>query len=548
MTVGSWNGGNGQSGAYSLIRTKNWNGDDSIIAVTVPHPVRDPYGVMRKSTKWVFKEPYIDVKPPSSSTNVFDLVRNTVKYRDDLAAALTSEEAYPKLPSIKPGWNPSRKPKRARLKDNRYTMTARFEADFSAAFTVWGTTGTPGVCNPVDKTRYLYPASSLGGMDAWAYNAYYAAVLLDANDQIKLVNRLKEKLRGTDFNAAVFLGEGHQALGMIANAARRISGSLHALKKGQVTKAVKLLVDRPGLPRNAYESMPNFKRLQSNAARQIREAEATAILPSRGDAGLRRLRKELSLLRRRTAGKPTGSEGKQIEALKAEIAKADKAYDLSVATPKLFSSLWLEMVYGWLPLMKDAEEGAQFLAHHLNVPLQRTYRTSVVKNQRGRRETDLVWCPTYPVGKKIYGYWVKTHRRSLIARVRERESIPKLLGLTSLESVAWELVPWSFVVDWFMPIGDWLEARGFAQGLNATFVTSDKKMGESFKPIGAFEDLGNGSGFYPGYRDVSFDRTISTSLNVPMPTYKPLAKAASWRHCVNAVALLVSGHGGQGYK
>lgn len=116
-----------------------------------------------------------------------------------------------------------------------------------------------------------------------------------------------------------------------------------------------------------------------------------------------------------------------------------------------------------------------------------------------------------------------------------------------MESVAWELTPWSFVVDWFIPIGDWLTARGHAQGLKGTFITSDKKTGVANTPTGDFT-LNQYTWISPCYRHIVFDRTISFVLGVPMPTLKPLAKAASWRHCANAVALLVSGHGGSGIK
>jgi hypothetical protein len=46
------------------------------------------------------------------------------------------------------------------------------------------------------------------------------------------------------------------------------------------------------------------------------------------------------------------------------------------------------------------------------------------------------------------------------------------LGLTSPVALAWELVPFSFVVDWFLPIGPMLGAFSAFQGL--TFVRGYK--------------------------------------------------------------------------
>jgi hypothetical protein len=40
-------------------------------------------------------------------------------------------------------------------------------------------------------------------------------------------------------------------------------------------------------------------------------------------------------------------------------------------------------------------------------------------------------------------------------------------------------------------------------------------------------------------RNIVVTRTVSTSLDVPLPSWKPLSQVASWKHCANAVALLV---------
>jgi len=167
-------------------------------------------------------------------------------------------------------------------------------------------------------------------------------------------------------------------------------------------------------------------------------------------------------------------------------------------------------------------DGAAFLAHHLNTPLQH-----VVKVRRSVKQ----------VG--FQPDWLHSSNRvtvNLKAILREVD-VPQLAGLQDPASVAWELLPWSFVVDWFIPIGNWLECRGLASSLTGTFVISTKNIGECrhFKKGGS----------YPmespmEYRKIlTFDREISTSLSVPVPSLKPLGKALSWRHCENAVALLV---------
>jgi len=519
MTTGSWDHGNGApvGNRVSLVWTRTWSGTDSIIKITEPHPVYDPHGVLRQSQKSYIRP--VESAVGKAPVDVFHVVAEAVKLREEMALG----DPQPRRLPYDPGWKDSkRKPKRARLAENAYTLDEMFRLDIGCTFKSYGGYGPPNPYVPAYLNTQTGAVMRDFGATTWG-----PATLLNANDQIKLVNRLREKMQGTDFNTSVFLGEGHQALNMIATAATRIAGGLKLLKKGRVNEALSALVKTPKTPKGFdFSSLPGAKVVSS----QIRSAQRQAARANEVEWLKTLTREERSRLS------------------KADFARKRAEYlrdlDLSAYTPKQFASWWLEISYGWLPLLSDAEEGAQFLAHHLNEPLQMTFRTSVRKESRLTRLTN--WS-AYGGLYEAEGKSTRTHRRSLIAKIREKPSLPKLLGLTSLESVAWELTPWSFVVDWFIPIGDWLTARGHAQGLTGTFITSDKRVGIAHTPEGDFT-LNQYAWTSPCYKRVLFSRTISYVLQVPMPTMKPLAKAASWRHCANAVALLVSGHGGSGIK
>ena len=192
---------------------------------------------------------------------------------------------------------------------------------------------------------------------------------------------------------------------------------------------------------------------------------------------------------------------------------------------------WLELQYGWLPLLKDAEGAAQSIAHALHAPFQTTYRASV-------RVQQMIPNPIARFGDTgwVYGSSeiYKTWRRSLVAYIKEDRNwtLPAQLGLLDPELVAWELVPFSFVADWFIPIGQWMEQRAKAGRLVGTFVTTDKFTCLLDKQ--SFDGVASG-----GYAArVTINRSISNSLDVPMPKVKSLDKAASWQHCANALALV----------
>lgn len=197
------------------------------------------------------------------------------------------------------------------------------------------------------------------------------------------------------------------------------------------------------------------------------------------------------------------------------------------------SDWWLRVQYGVKPLLQDVYGGAQALARALEFPREQTYRV------RSRKLGRVV-----PVSQNIelgnWKGWAYTHSQ-LIAKIREIDEI-KLIGLTDPAAVLWELTPWSFVADWFVPIGSYLSARGLANSLTGTFVTTIVSR-EFFRSDSQY--TADPYQFWYQYPKmevfkITMDRTVSTTLNVPLPKFKKLMDVASWQHCANAVALLTS--------
>jgi len=132
---------------------------------------------------------------------------------------------------------------------------------------------------------------------------------------------------------------------------------------------------------------------------------------------------------------------------------------------------WLALQYGWKPLLSDVKGAAEKLAqtHLTKPPLIRAvgkakasepaeYRTRYYQSAG-----DLL-----PIGTFSWTWTekltvAKTELRYQVTNEFLREG--KSLGITDPLTLAWELVPYSFVVDWFIPIGDFLRRLNYDSGL-----------------------------------------------------------------------------------
>lgn len=224
---------------------------------------------------------------------------------------------------------------------------------------------------------------------------------------------------------------------------------------------------------------------------------------------------------------------------KAWRALANGPIPKRVSAQKSTSQNWLEMQYGWKPLLKDAEAGAQFLAHLSLGGCRQTVRTTKRKPLREYYSLDP------DAGRMAIG-WDASMAKTIKATFTDVSTVA-LSGLGDPASVIWEKLPYSFVADWFIPIGSFLSARGLAASVKGTFVTTFVtriKNGGVVPKSGLddpYETRYSSSNFT--YRKISVLRTISSGLSVPTPNVKPLSEALSWQHTANAVALLISRFG-----
>lgn len=202
-------------------------------------------------------------------------------------------------------------------------------------------------------------------------------------------------------------------------------------------------------------------------------------------------------------------------------------------------SAWLELQYGWLPLLSDVRGLAEQLASIKSQEI-RCYATA-----------GSAWSNSRSVSTYRPGSTPSTTNDNFSSRYAVRYTVyfamdlPSLnllsqVGLTNPLQLAWELVPFSFVVDWIYPLGNALSALDATAGLR--FVKGSKTVYRKYQSTrtstGSYGvnaathtwDFGSSA------EQVLVDRTVLTSFpSTAMPEPK---NPFSLVHCMNALALL----------
>jgi len=141
----------------------------------------------------------------------------------------------------------------------------------------------------------------------------------------------------------------------------------------------------------------------------------------------------------------------------------DVAKNLNLS-PRTVHKTWLEYKYGWTPLLMDVKGSAELLAqHHLGKP--QTFSITAVVN-RDRKTVDSGPLEGWSSLTRVTSLSRKCKVRIDCEVVNPLHDSLKQTGLTNPALVAWELVPFSFVFDWFISVGDWLNGFSALGGVN----------------------------------------------------------------------------------
>lgn len=298
-----------------------------------------------------------------------------------------------------------------------------------------------------------------------------------AKNNVQIANLLKvnDRLKDSSFNASVFLAEGRDTISLIGNTINRLSQSVIALRHGNIVQSARAL---------GLNLTPKHHRRVSNAL------------------------------------------------------ASDRARGVLSNTSKSASNAWLELQFGWLPLLSDIHSGAEALANIQFAPKKLTARAS---NRAGGSPE--------PTGFKVGKQYVSGHANWDVSTIYQAgiqvaiSSEPNNIGRLGLDTpytALWNVVPWSFLVDYVIPIGDYINAK---EAINKLDVLSYMKWEKTIVRMRGnwLPSFGAMTSTPAIYQTVDFRRLIlppNSLKDVPLPSVKTVESIFSTSHILNSIALL----------
>lgn len=212
---------------------------------------------------------------------------------------------------------------------------------------------------------------------------------------------------------------------------------------------------------------------------------------------------------------------------------------------KLFSQLWLEYRYGLLPLIGDVQAAMLAWKQYVSRNPENVCRVSASRTMKSVNKRSVVYASnpgSSSVRTRYFYENVKTTCRMGLYYRMGSNMLTALsgLGLTNPVALAWDLMPFSFLVDWVLPIGPALQAFSAFEGL--TFVRGYKtyytestvllKVNQNYSYSEAvYSDSGSSFG-----RRITLNRTALTGFpGSSVPLFK---NPWSLIHAANAAALI----------
>lgn len=222
--------------------------------------------------------------------------------------------------------------------------------------------------------------------------------------------------------------------------------------------------------------------------------------------------------------------------------------DRRTAIEAFAAKTWLEYTYAWKPMLSDVYALAEASAS-LMVDWDYLART-VVATAKTSKEVNKTETVVNNFVRQVSSQSAWDIKASISYRIKDGDKVTNannVFGLSNPLTIAWELVPFSFVADWFLPIGTAIANLSATAGLEFVggYYTNKVSTWQTVKVTSKGSYTSGGF----SWKDVSCnlsqiqtERKFSRSgmVSFPSPPFPEFKNPISFSHALSSIALLSS--------
>lgn len=238
-------------------------------------------------------------------------------------------------------------------------------------------------------------------------------------------------------------------------------------------------IGTPGIPGDPFSQIPQdvISRVNTRVINQLYDARRLCA----GGQILGELRQTINMLRN-----PAIALRKGLSSYLETVSRKGKRIKGRRPLERMVKDTWLEYTFGWKPLIRDTQDIATALAERVElmrppkVPLYASESVQLPLSVSGTQVGDTAFVGAYSFNyrykvmevEKEASYRVKGAAKTWVASTSSRA----LFGL-NIEDIAptiWELIPWSFALDYFMNVGNIINSLSYPSA-DVVYLVSTKR-------------------------------------------------------------------------
>lgn len=239
----------------------------------------------------------------------------------------------------------------------------------------------------------------------------------------------------------------------------------------------------------------------------------------------------------RTAHKFLKGDSSQLKALRSALQSSRRGVrrKLLAKVNRATTNRWLEYQYGWHPLMQDIKTIVEALKDQSKK--FNGSRVSATRNVSYEESLPAFYPQSVGALAQVQGSITSGAKVRLDAVITDLDTyLLDKVGLANFGLLLWEIVPFSFVIDWIMPIGNVIQA--FSAGLGLTFLGGSQTVYTKAELDVTWTAYGFTSGSPLGVKIQSLTNWRTTFLSMPMPKFYMKDLSSSLTRVATAYSLL----------